>query len=250
MFNCIKYEFKRLFKSTELYIVLLVYLLSLGAGLILTNFVSKDVEPTITEAVAKTFSGGNILLFVSILLCVFVVKEHSSGYIKNLVGIPGNRARVVLSKLPVIAFVLAVFFLIAFLFHFVGYSFMKPGIEIGDSIQLLRTFGMYYFIYFAVCTAILTVCILTKNMTAAVLISMLWPTGILVAIYGGLEFLQHKVFGAIYVPFSRILADAFILARPDLAVGTEILYMLGLTVVYIAVVLGIAMYSMKKQDVK
>lgn len=251
MFNQVKLEFRRLFRSSEFYVVLGCYLLSMVATLLLTNFAGNEKIHTVTDAVARGYAGGNILLFTSILLCIFVVKEYTSGYIKNFSGMPNFRIRVVVSKLPVIALVIALFFLIEVVFDATMYPLMSAGnMAFGDPLQLAKTVGMYYLIYFAVSTAVFAIAGLTRNMTGAILISMLWPTGIIAVMYGGLELLQFKVFGSILVKFTRYFADAYIAARPDLAVGRELLFMLGMTLIYFAAWFGISLLSSKTRDVK
>lgn len=251
MFNQIKLEFRRLFRSSEFYVIYACYLLSMVASLLLTSFVGNDKIQTVTDAVARGFSGGNILLFTSILLCIFVVKEYTSGYIKNFSGMPNFRTRVVVSKLPVIALVIALFFLIEVVFDATMYPLMSEGgMGFGDPMQLVKTVGMFYILYFVISVAVFSIAGLTRNMTGAILISMLWPTGIIAAMYGGLELLQFKVFGSVFIKFTRYFADAYIVARPDLAERGEILFILGMTVIYFAAWFGISVLTAKMRDVK
>ncbi|MDO4754504.1 MAG: ABC transporter permease, partial [Bacillota bacterium] len=184
------------------------------------------------------------------LISMFVIGEFSSGYIKNIAVTHDNRNRLILSKLPVIALSLLFYCVFNMVLLSIGYSLLIPEIPFGSFLTLFKILGLYYMLYFAVSTAVVAVAVAIRNMTWALMISLLWSTGIPAYLYALLEMKQRRFLGDVYIKFTRIFADAFIVARPELAQGSEILYIIGITVLYTAVWIFLSLFFIKKQDIK
>lgn len=247
MLNHINMEFYRLKKSKAFYVLLFLLGATYIANIVLTKVTGIIDFDTVAEAISRNLSSGNLLLFAVILFMLYIGDEFHTGYIKN---IGSERYRVVLSKLPVIAISLLAFFILNVLMISIGYSISLPEIPFGELPYLFKTIGMYYILHFAVGTAVMTVGIAVRNTTGALAISLLWPTGLFAFSYAMLELLQQRIFGGVYIRFTRILADAYIVARPNPAEGEEIVYILGISLIYIAVCILLSLFIMKKRDIR
>ena len=137
MFNIIKTDLYKFFKSKTFYVILLVTILFASLNVIGTYFALKNIaDGTMTgpnaehmvangrELLIAAFGGGIVLMLITVMSSMFIAKEYSTGVIKDTVSSGISRYKIFLSKVIVSSFASVLLIIINILYQGVFISIL------------------------------------------------------------------------------------------------------------------------------
>lgn len=278
MFNLIKMDMRRLFRSKAFYLILIlsavISLLTMFAilgfaklYLAMPSVGGFEMSPEDYMVIREVFHldwveegaeigeliyiGLDSSLFLScIFTAIFVIADHDSGYIKNIAGQIPNRGLLAISKLcPMAVYNFCIITVFCLAASFAGLIFV-PHIFAGNVPLLMEVLLTKFLLYIAVDTIILFVCSISKNKAFSIGVSVISGLGVTEALYGMVNLFLNTVFGGIDISISKFIPDG-INAQVSLASNTAtIIQALVVAVVYIVVFSYLSNLAMKKLDVR
>lgn len=270
MFNLIKMDLNRLFRTTSFAVGLILSAIisflcisilsffmgmidnpeavSESAGLLMVDWKANGIF--LTDLIKSSFNILSLLISTS-LTAIFVNAEQSSGYIKNIAGQIPNKSMIAVSKFFSIVVINFAIFIVYFAVSALsGLLFFSSMLKAGDFISLLIALAVKFLLYIAVDTIILFVCTLTKSKTLAVAIGVVFGIGISKMIYNMLDTFLNMVFKVSDINLAIFTPDGM---NSVVDAGTEtdvIIRGIVVAVIYIAIFLIASGAIMKNRDIK
>ncbi|MFV0558054.1 MAG: ABC transporter permease [Enterococcus sp.] len=237
MLNFIRGDIYRLLRTRAFWIAELLIL-----TLVVTDLLPGN-EPSPTSAMAPAINGltaidtnlnGKLLIYMLPLIIMILGSEYAKGTLKNLISSGISRSQYVLNKFA--SFGAVLFLQMALI---AGLSFVTGSIiyrstgiqEVTDIFNHLFYFFCVWFILMAIATVTLVVLYASKSIVLSILISLIFPFGILFfhLTHGDWEILKYlDLFTTLLNVTSSTLND-FTLIRPGL-IGSLITIIAGLFV--------------------
>lgn len=274
MFNLIKMDFYRLFRSKTLKVGLIAAAIVAFSGMLLNLGVLEimklaDIEndPAGAESMGFIFpviawlggvdfadvvlTGTNALaLFVSCMMVAsFIGAEQSCGYVKNIAGQLPNRGTTVISKYIVTCvvqlMVIIVYTIVASLCAGLFFSSYIKGHNIG---ALVAGLALRFLLFCAVNAVVIFFCTLTKSHSIAMVVGAIFGIGVTGLVYLAANALLSML--KISVNLADFMPDGINGLINVSNLGTIAVKAIVVSVVFIAGFLISAVILFKKRDVK
>lgn len=195
MTRMIRADLSRLYRSKGYYIIIILSLVLLAIFALAAYFVTGFARE-MTGMDAGSFMNGDLLeqarrmmnlnffasfylshnsilhLLIAVFAAGFISKDHQTGYLKNLMAVPGVRHKWVTSKLLVMGFAAALFYLIFLLGSAFTVVLFGNRVEVMAG-ELLRYFGLHLLVDMAIFALICLIVSLTQARTAALVLALL-----------------------------------------------------------------------------
>lgn len=273
MKNLIKMDFYRLFHTKAFSVgILAAFVVSIvtaffNYGIVELIKISIPADPTMAETIGFIIpaarwivgvdyadivisgSGAFSLLISCMVAASFISTEHSSGYVKNVIGQLSDRGHTVVSKFVATS---AIHLIVLLIYTFVNIvitsTFLGEYIvsySIGNLIGALLT---RLLLYFAINAVIVFLCILTKSQSLAMVIGAIFGTGVTQIVY----YIASALLGILKIDFdiTSYMPDGI---NGALSVG-DINSLYGkaicVSIVFIAVFLTGSIAIIKNRDVR
>lgn len=273
MFNLIKMDFYRLFRSKVIKVGLIAAAIIAFVGMLL-NFgvlelikITMKDDPASAESIGFLFpivtwivhvdfadvvlTGTNAFsLFVSCMMVAsFIGAEQSCGYVKNVAGQLSNRGMTIVSKYVVTCaiqlFVLIVYIIVSSICAGLFFTSYIKAYSIG---KLIAGLALRYLLFCAMNAVLVFVCTLTKSHAVAMVVGAIFGIGVMGLVYKLASALLGMV--KIVVDIEKFMPDGINGLISVASVGDVALKAVIVSVIFIAVFLFGAVLLFKKRDVK
>ena len=279
MFNLIKMDLYRLFRSTSTYVMVILaasvavftiymtyYELNMVKEGLLSSMENADTESdTITlgihvdtdlqwidgdidysEMLGTQLQSGLLLILVSVFVTLFVAAEIRNGFVKNIAGQFRNRGIMVTAKLVALAVqVLILLVTFALFILFSSLIFWGNRIVLTSIVELLQLAGLQYLLHFAFACLITFLCLLSHSPALSMTVGILLCSGLGGLIYGLIDRITGDSFHIedymLEVNISSVGAGI-----PSDAAVHAVLIGIG----YILVTMVLSMLAVQKRDIK
>lgn len=281
MFNMIKMDLYRMFRTKSLYVIWIV----LAAALLITTFLCKTdydllneedamqqeqiAEPTAenvnvgmmvtlpTEPGEKVTvfdiffansQGKFLALFLVIFAVMFSTADIGSGYIKNIGGQVQNRGALIFSR----SIALAVFTILtmagAFLFQAAANCIVFGELEWGDSKAILSYFLTELALHYALMLICMAIAIILKNNVVSMVIAVCLTMNVMTIVYG----LVNSAIQRMGIPNFQIYKYTItgkLSLLPMNPSGNECLAAFGVAIAFIAAMISASSVVFQKRDI-
>jgi len=156
MFNLIKMDLYRLFKTKSFYIIgiilaafvfMVMYSLSSSDAQFIEDFYGYNLqEMQFIDLLYQTFMNGMVPMVIGIGAAIFICVDYSSGYIKNIASSVKQRATIALSKFIVSTFGVILYFILMILLTYILGILFLGSVAIGDVSLLVRYVSLDVFL--------------------------------------------------------------------------------------------------------
>ncbi|MDF9838066.1 MULTISPECIES: ABC transporter permease [unclassified Breznakia] len=159
MFNLIKADLYRLFKTKSYYVVgailvffILTLMYSLGdminSGITTEQFdYGFDIHnPQLIDLLYNVFMNTVLPMIIGIGAAMYVCTDYSSGYIKNIASSVNNKATIALSKFITMIIGVTIYFILMILLTYILGTLFIGNVDIGDVGAILQYTGMSLFL--------------------------------------------------------------------------------------------------------
>lgn len=281
MFNMIKMDLYRMFRTKSLYVIWIV----LAAALLITTFLCKTdydllneedamqqeqiAEPTAenvnvgmmvtlpTEPGEKVTvfdiffansQGKFLALFLVIFAVMFSTADIGSGYIKNIGGQVQNRGALIFSR----SIALAVFTILtmagAFLFQAAANCIVFGELEWGNSKAILSYFLTELALHYALMLICMAIAIILKNNVVSMVIAVCLTMNVMTIVYG----LVNSAIQRMGIPNFQIYKYTItgkLSLLPMNPSGNECLAAFGVAIAFIAAMISASSVVFQKRDI-
>lgn len=263
MLRLLQSDFYRLFKSKAFYICNLVAVVLLAGGVFLNDWASRIMAEnpqstsmplsTIKNGISygiTTFSDGQVHLFISIFVAIFVTAEFVHGTMKNVVSKGFPKYQIYISK--IITMVAATFIMMFTIFIFVTIAATivsgKFGVITGGFlVQILGMIGVELLLHAALTALFVMVAMTIRNGAAVIAINIIGVNSILPMTFQLIDYLfKNKTQFSFYTLQYNIVTYYQNLTPP----AESIIRAIIVSVVYFSVATAIGIYAFKNTDVK
>lgn len=233
MFNLVKMELYRLFKSTSTWVLIvltvLLTLLVVGVTSSDLNYMKEQNEKfgngnsigieTNDDGTTQVYTGFyfdtsyewinndvNIAEFVNIELrsCTFLIifaifaavyvnAENKSGFVKNLAGRMRYKGNLFISKLPSLLVFALIEFLIMYVVTAVGVRLIIGGIDLNISADMAKTLAVQVLLSFAFVCAVAFLTVLSKGTVLPSVIGIVFAAGMANLLWAGVNIAAKKL---------------------------------------------------------
>lgn len=218
MSNVLKMEWFRFRKSRYVYIILLVLALLFLFGTILDSsnnssdgrvktenghsieLYAEDYNQTYTaqfsnkfEMLVTAFSGNIVAMSILIFAGLFAGAYRKNKFEKNIVGIIGQRSKLVISNFVICAIYCFIIMCVALIVSLLGYYLFYPNFAVmpmGNITNLSRYLISYYVLLTSVATMMSCFVQIVGNQIVAIIIALIYGSGI---IYGIIDFATKEL---------------------------------------------------------
>lgn len=215
MFNILKMDMYKMFKSKSLYLISVIslVLIVLFAILLRTTFsinyeLAKEANMSIgnTETIANSadltedeyynmqkelkdsfsfedflsmgYGGAFIYIGISIFMAMFICSEWDTGFIKNIIPIKNSRLNIVLSKNIILVFFLIIQGLAVTIGSIIANFAMNGKVNIGNLKEILSYVGTHNLLLLAFGSLIILLSYIFRNKAAVITIGILLAMGV------------------------------------------------------------------------
>lgn len=272
MLNTIKMDLYRAFKSKSLYITILIAIIPLFASIASLKYQTLDPDKTIQtpieddmfdnvgivmgppvdvgddftvqEVSAIIFQGGTILALGAVFCAIFVSMDHSSGFIKNVIGRKNYRNQTSISKVIVMAVYTVLEVTACFLTLLLGLLVFYDDIRMGS---LWGIFG-YLGVQILIQTSLLTLCVFVCNLLRNIGIAMAFA----ISLSAGLFALIPQMLDKFNLPVTicDYVLSIFVRTLPIHYDSTLYLRAIIVSVTSVCVFLLGSTFVMRRQDIR
>lgn len=208
MFNFIKMDIRRLFRSLSFYIVIGIFMFitcmnvysnyntlknrdeneinqaaeedtdddSINGGLYVTDSLSQAKEVTFATILEDLYSGNNLIFFVALIMTIFICTEYQSGYIKNISTIARYRWYNIISKTAIGVVVLLCFNLLGAGTYFIATKFIFEHTVVGSMATAMKIIGVQFLLELAITAIYIFVCTLGRSKALCITVGILIST--------------------------------------------------------------------------
>ncbi len=272
MLNTIKMDLYRAFKSKSLYITILIAAISLFAniaslkyetlhpdktiqttqedemfdnvGIIMGDPVDVGDDFTVQDVLTIIFQGGTILALGAVFCATFVSIDHSSGFIKNVVGRNNYRKQTSMSKVIVMAVYTVLEITACFITLLLSLLVLYDDIRMGSLCNILGYLGVQILIQTSLLTLCVFICNLLRNIGIAMAFAISLSAGLFALIPQMLDKLNLPVTLCDYV------LSIFVRTLPIQYDSTLYLRAIIVSVTSLCIFLLGSTFAMKRQDIK
>lgn len=205
MWNVMKMDLYRMFRSKAMYVILAINVIFIAMVVYVLKYDPDDVVnavqvPGTVDAFQQIASSGIFCMFMSIFAVIFVCSEHVSGFIKNTASQVRSRSELVLSKVILMAIFTAVQYLVCVPALFLAIRLVFGSIVWTSMSTFVLYMGMTMLLQVAISALVIMVSTITRNtaisMTFAIcLCSNLFAIiiGLLNRLIPGVEFEKYSL---------------------------------------------------------
>ena len=281
MFNIIKMDLYRMFKTKSMYVIWIV----LAAILLITTSLCKTdyellnekdamkqeqvTEPTVdninvgmlvtlpTEPGEKVTvfdiffansQGKFYALFLVIFAVLFSTADISSGYIKNIGGQVGNRGSLIFSR----SIALSVFSVLtmtgAFLFQAAANCIVFGELEWGNTKAILSYFVAELALHYALVLICMAIAIILKNNVISMVIAVCLTMNVMTIVYGVVNSAIQKI-GIQNFQIYKYTITGKLSLLPMNPSGNECLAAFGVAIVFIVMMISVSSVVFQKRDI-
>ena len=210
-----------------------------------------DGEIRAADLVGMGVKSGLLGLLCVIFTPLFVNAEQKNGYVKNIAGSLKNRGTLALSKLAAVALqTLLMTALFAGVLTASGLIFWGDRVTFSGSRELLQFLGVQYLLHlgFAALTGFL--CVLTKSTAFSMTAGILMSMGMLLPIYSAVNRAAAEFLPALDLDITRYMLETNI-SLCGIGAETEVILRAAVTgILFFAVSAVLAALILKKRDVR
>lgn len=216
MYNLIKMEFHKLFKSVSTWVIITVLILfSLLSAFMVDVTLDRARERTESmqvvensgvkvqeentvmlinigftplpewidndinamEFMLKGLQGVFYLTFVVIFTVLFVNSENKHGYIKNIAGQIPNKANLVLAKIPSLVIFNVLMFVIAYFCNALFIKIFMGSVDLSVSTESLKLISMQFLLHLAFTMIVMLLTVAARNQILGLIVGLLFSAG-------------------------------------------------------------------------
>ena len=281
MLNMIKMDLYRMFRTKSLYVIWIVLaaILLITTSLCKTDYellTEKDAmkqeqvtEPTVdninvgmmvtlpTEPGEKVTvfdiffansQGKFYALFLVIFAVLFSTADISSGYIKNIGGLVGNRGSLIFSR----SIALSVFTVLtmtgAFLFQAAANCIVFGELELGNTKAILSYFVAELALHYALVLICMAIAIILKNNVISMVIAVCLSMNVMTIVYGVINSVIQKI-GIQNFQIYKYTITGKLSLLPMNPSGNECLAAFGVAIVFIVMMISVSSVVFQKRDI-
>ena len=281
MLNMIKMDLYRMFRTKSLYVIWIVLaaILLITTSLCKTDYellTEKDAmkqeqvtEPTVdninvgmmvtlpTEPGEKVTvfdiffansQGKFYALFLVIFAVLFSTADISSGYIKNIGGLVGNRGSLIFSR----SIALSVFTVLtmtgAFLFQAAANCIVFGELELGNTKAILSYFVAELALHYALVLICMAIAIILKNNVISMVIAVCLSMNVMTIVYGVINSAIQKI-GIQNFQIYKYTITGKLSLLPMNPSGNECLAAFGVAMVFIVIMISVSSVVFQKRDI-
>ena len=275
MFNLIKMDFYRLFRSKAFRVGIIAAVITALIGVLVNYGILEIIKLGMQDgaegveelsmffpilqwlsvdgvdfaSVVMTGTGFLALFIGCMISASFVGAEQSCGYVKNIAGQLPNKGLTVVSKFVVTCFIQLVVLLVYVIVCSITANMFFGGYIVSYSIgKLLALLGLRFLLFCAIDAILLFFCTLTKSHAIAMVIGAIFGIGVTYLLYWAVNMLLSVV--NITVKIAEFMPDGINSLINISNLGTITGRAILVAVVFIAGFLGGAVLLFKKRDVK
>lgn len=261
MFNIIKSEIKRLFKSKGFWFSLIIFILIYTICIFMqvsaqesgafssTNsapepgfYISIDIVVKSLNSYATMFGHSFGALILGIYLAIFVCNEYSSGYIKNIATLSNGRLAVIISKIVVAAFIDLIIILLCYGIGFILGNLLIDGFVIESIGIILKSSAVMFVMSLALFSLVIAITTVFRNRVAGIILVLLISSGMLQPFFTSLFDLVNLSFLSEYTLSSLFLNSALVKEN-------EFVKVILTSFLYIVIYNGISIGITQKRDI-
>lgn len=259
MFDLIRMDMRRIFRSKAVYAGLLLLAAAILISLVTLKYVTADEESIVnttqeqisqilsstqTDVLYSTvFNGGFFAITLSILTVLFLCSDFESGFAKNIFALRAKRYGYLFSKWLVLQMVSALYLLTAVVWLFLGEALFHltfAASAVSDFVWFVLIFWLLSGAYIA---QMFAVCMILRSKAAGIAAAILLPGGfaviILSSLFGalGMEFpMDYTLYGCVQKLGSPIHFSDFCLPG-------------GVCAAWLIVWMAAAAFALQKKDI-
>lgn len=231
MYNLIKMELYKLFKSASMWILLLGLVLFGFFSAYITGYDLKEMsyneeyiqnsaeleekfnDPSsvnvgvyfrtdpkwsegnvnLLEYLLVMLQSGIYLVFISIFTALFVNSEVKNGYIKNIAGQIKFRGMLVFSKLPALLIFNIIVFIGAYLTNAIFIRFFLGEVDLGITAELIKLILIQLLLHFAFSCIVMALTMVTKSKAAGIAFGIIFSAGLGALLFMGIDTVLHSM---------------------------------------------------------
>ena len=172
MFNLLKADIYRLFKTKSYYIVgILLGLFITMVMYSLGEMPEHGVNPSnlqFIDLVYNSFMGTFIIMIIGIEGAVYICTDYSSGYIKNIASSVNRKSSIAISKFIAYAIGVALYMVFILIVAYIFGNVFIGNVVIGDIGKIASYLGMVYFLMLVMMGVVVLSSSLFRNNAASI----------------------------------------------------------------------------------
>lgn len=199
MFNFIKMDIRRLFRSKSLYVILAIFMFITSVNIYsayralrdrdqnadnqyveengddLYSVIARQDNVTYENTLRDLYDGHNnsILLFIALIMTIFICTEYQTGYIKNISTITNYRWYNIISKMVVGIVVLLCFNLLGAGSYFIANRMIFDHAIIGNLTEAFKIIGIQFLIEMAIVAMYIFICTVGRSKAFCITVGIL-----------------------------------------------------------------------------
>ena len=199
--------------------------------------------------IENLLSGGAILLFVGIFASIYVSKEKTSGFLKNISNHVPDRSTLIISQL----IGMAVYNFTIFVGMYVGIGLvqlvMLGKIIVGSVGTTFKLLGLFYLMSLAFAAVIILLSVVCANDAAAISLSCILSSGFFTMIYQLISMLINKYTPAENFDLTKYTLTGNIVEVSEFMTDEKMVFIVILSLCYLVICTVLAGIVYKKKDV-
>ncbi len=269
MFNIIKSEIKRLFKSKGFWLSIAIFILiySLCIFMLLTSqengvlpktsakpesefylsfeFTFRSSTQIIVKSLnsfATTFGHSLGSLILGIYLAIFVCNEYSSGYIKNIATLPNGRLALVVSKIAVAVFIDLIIILLSYGIGFILGNLLIDGFIIESIGLILKSSAVMFIMSLALFSMLIAITSVFRSRVAGIILVLLISSSMLQPLFASL-------FDLVNLSFLSKYTLSYFFLNGSLVNENEFIRVILISLLYTIIYNGVSIGIIQKRDI-
>lgn len=210
MFNLIKMDFYRMFRTKSFYIVglilaafvaMMMYSLGSSDPAWIQEYYGYDINNMqMIDLLYETLMNGMIPMVIGIGAAMFICTDYSSGYIKNIASSVKNKTTIALSKFVVSTVGIIIYFILMILLTYILGNLFVGTVVIGDASLLVQYVGMDFFLSVVFLALVLLAASFFRSSAASITLIVV----VMMATQLGYSVLDHFL-GIDLIPYSPVM---------------------------------------------
>jgi len=223
MFNMIKMDLARMFKSKSMFVIGIIFAAMIFSTSFLLKTISEDekmsqlMEQSQEAASDNTDVGisvsivpeedgkvsvlndlyGNtngkvMILFMVIFTVIYSSADYTSGFIKNIAGQVKNRGMLVVSKAVCLFIYTVIFFAFYLLVQIISDGVILGYFKIGDVGDLFSYLGVELLLHYAIVILVMSLTIIIRNNLISMIVSVCMCMNLFTLMYNGIDKIISK----------------------------------------------------------
>ncbi len=246
MLNVLKSDLYRMVRMKSFYVMMII--------LFLFNIIQALIYDGESFIYFLSSISGNIPLLIGIFMAIFVSSDYKHGYIKNIAGIVPSKVYLIASKFIIVAIYLVILFAVyIFSGMLLSVIFADEGF-IYDSIkatELLSFLGVHFVMDFAMALIPIALAAVTRSNALSCVFTVLITTGFIsgIAMTGYMLLTMLEIIPESF-KFHEYFLSMRLVSTSYNTESSEMLITLGISAAYMVVAIAVAIYAVKKKDVR